>query len=66
VSEPTQTCQTCGAVEVCKPYGRGFPPDVAARKLAKRCKEAGHKSNPQYMAGIGAGFAALLRARGES
>lgn len=52
MSEPTQTCQTCGDVEVVRPDGRGFPPDIAKRKLANRCKAAGHVCNPQYRAGF--------------
>ena len=52
MSSPTQTCTTCGDVEVVRPDGRGFPPDIAKRKLAKRCKEAGHKSTPEYLAGL--------------
>lgn len=66
MSSPTQTCQTCGAVEVVHMDGRGFPPDIAKRKLAKRCKEAGHKSDPQYLAGVSPNLAAVLRARGIS
>jgi hypothetical protein len=52
VSQPTQTCTTCGDVEVVTPDGRGFPPDIAARRLAKRCKLKGHTSTAQYRAGI--------------
>ena len=52
-SDPTVTCKTCGAVVVVSPYGRGFPPDNAKRKLAKLCKANGHTSDPQYMAGLG-------------
>lgn len=52
MSSPTQTCQECGDVEVVKLDGRGFPPDIAKRKLAKRCKAKGHISQPQYRAGL--------------
>lgn len=52
MSEPTQTCQVCGDVEYVVPDGRGFPPDIAKRRLAKRCKENGHTCIPQYQAGI--------------
>jgi hypothetical protein len=52
MSEPTQTCQTCGRVEVVNPDGRGFPPDIAKRKLAKRCKADGHVSDPKYLVGM--------------
>ena len=53
MSEPTQTCRVCGDVEVVRMDGRGFPPDIAKRKLAKRCREAGHRCDPQYLAGLG-------------
>jgi len=52
MSEPTQTCTICGTIEIVKPDGRGFPPDIARRKLAKRCKAAGHECAPKYMVGI--------------
>ena len=51
MSEPTQTCLTCGAVEIVHPDGRGFPPDIAKRRLTKRCAAAGHSSRPVYRAG---------------
>jgi hypothetical protein len=53
MSEPTQTCTTCGRVVVVTPDGRGFPPDIAKRKLAKLCKADGHEATPRYLAGIG-------------
>lgn len=49
---PTQTCTVCGAVEIVRSDGRGFPPDIAKRRLAKRCKAAGHNCEPQYLCGI--------------
>lgn len=52
MSHPTQTCTTCGAVEVVRPSVRGFPPELAKRRLAKRCEAAGHKSTPVYLAGL--------------
>lgn len=51
-SEPTQTCTTCNRVVVVKWVGRGFPPDMAKRKLARLCAAAGHVSVPQYRAGV--------------
>jgi len=45
---PQQTCTTCGDKEEVKTDGRGFPPDIAKRKLVKRCKAKGHESTPQY------------------
>lgn len=50
--EPLQTCRVCGKSEVVRMDGRGFPPDIAKRRLAKRCKESGHRSDPQYTAGF--------------
>lgn len=52
MSSPTQTCQKCGLVEVVRADGRGFPPDIAKRRLAKRCWAAGCASDPRYLAGI--------------
>lgn len=52
MNQPTQTCTLCGAVEIVTPDGRGFPPDIAKRRLAKRCRDAGHKSKPVYLAGF--------------
>ena len=37
-SQPTQTCLLCGRQVVVTPDGRGFPPDIAKRKLRKACK----------------------------
>ena len=59
-AQPTQTCQVCGRVEVVTPDGRGFPPDIARRRLEKACRAAGHKALPQYRAGI------LIRPPGSS
>jgi hypothetical protein len=52
VSEPTYTCEACQRVVVVQPDGRGFPPDIAKRKLIRACKAAGHKAEPKYMAGL--------------
>lgn len=52
MSTPTQTCLVCGAVEPVRADGRGFPPAIAARRLAKRCRAVGHTSEPQYRAGF--------------
>lgn len=49
---PTQTCKVCGDFEVVRPDGRGFPPDIAKRRLAKRCSAKGHKCIPEYLAGL--------------
>ena len=52
MSEPTQTCRFCGVSVAVRPDGRGFPPDIAKRKLAKSCEARGHKADPVYRAGI--------------
>ena len=52
MSAPTQTCSLCGRVEVVRPDGRGFPPDIAKRRLAKTCKANGCPSKPEYRAGF--------------
>lgn len=52
MSSPTQTCSVCGDYEIVRPDGRGFPPDIAKRRLQKRCLAAGHKCVPTYGAGI--------------
>lgn len=52
MSEPTQTCELCGLVEVVTPYDRGFPPDAAKRRLKRRCNADGCLSKPTYLAGI--------------
>ena len=55
MAEPTLICKTCGDLEVVRPDGRGFPPDIAERRLAKRCKARGHASDPRYYAGLSFG-----------
>jgi len=52
MSEPTVTCDKCGRQAVVSPYVRGFPPDVAKRKLRKLCRADGCDGEPQYMAGL--------------
>jgi hypothetical protein len=66
MSAPTQTCTECGRVETVTPDGRGFPPDIAKRKLKKRCNAAGCSSKPRYMCGLGAGLERLLVQRVET
>lgn len=55
MSAPVQRCTTCGDTEIVAPDGRGFPPDIAERRLAKRCKAAGHPCTPEYTAGFAVG-----------
>lgn len=51
-SEPVQYCELCHNFVIVKPDGRGFPPDIAKRKLIKQCKSNGCRSKPRYRAGI--------------
>lgn len=60
MSQPTQTCQLCGQVEVVTPDGRGFPPDIAKRRLKNRCQAQGCPSQPTYLAGISSALRARL------
>lgn len=55
MSEPTQTCEICGRQVAVTPDGRGFPPEIARRKLARLCQAAGHISDPKYRAGLSLG-----------
>jgi len=50
--EPTVTCDQCGRRIVVVQSGRGFPPDIAKRKLRKACRTDGCQGEPQYRAGI--------------
>lgn len=52
MSEPTVTCELCGRRQVVRPDGRGFPPDIAKRKLKKICMANGCASRPAYRAGF--------------
>jgi len=29
MAQPLQRCEVCGDIEIVKPDGRGFPPDIA-------------------------------------
>lgn len=58
--EPTMTCTLCKRQEVVRPDGRGFPPDIAKRKLKKRCNAAGCTCDPSYLAGYDPSLARLL------
>jgi hypothetical protein len=49
---PTQTCLACLRCIEVVPDGRGFPPDVAKRKLQRICRANGHEAKPQYQAGV--------------
>jgi hypothetical protein len=52
VSEPRMSCRICGRSITVVPGGRGFPPDIAKRKLVKDCKSNGCPCSPEYRAGI--------------
>jgi hypothetical protein len=60
MSEPTMTCDQCADHQIVTPDGRGFPPDIAKRKLRKRCRAKGCQGEPQYMAGISPDLARRL------
>lgn len=51
-SYPAQTCALCGRHVEVVGTSRGFPPDVAKRKLQRLCKAAGCESQPEYRAGF--------------
>lgn len=55
MTTPKQTCQLCGRVQFVVNDGRGFPPDIAKRKLVKLCKADGCPCEPKYTAGISFG-----------
>lgn len=52
MAEPTQTCELCGRRVVVTPDGRGFPPDIAQRKLKRLCNANSCESEPKYRAGV--------------
>ncbi len=54
-NEPTYSCRLCGRVVVVRRDGRGFPPDIAKRKLKRLCKADGCKCDPTYLAGFAIG-----------
>jgi hypothetical protein len=62
-TEPTVTCMLCGRWRIVVPDGRGFPPDIAKRKLAKECQAADCPCVPKYRAGI-VGFGPVPAAAG--
>ena len=50
---PTVTCDTCGRSIPVVPDGRGFPPDIARRKLRRLCAAAGCTDpRPRYFVGV--------------
>lgn len=52
MSQPFVVCAECGQSVTVTPDGRGFPPDIARRKLAKLCRAAGHAPDLRYCAGL--------------
>ena len=60
MSEPRYRCARCGRTQTVHPDGRGFPPDIAKRRLVKRCKAEGCPSEPEYTAGVGLALELLL------
>ena len=49
---PQVTCDRCGDVLPVVPDGRGFPPDIAKRKLIRKCRAKGCLGIPIYAAGL--------------
>lgn len=66
MSAPTVTCQLCGRSRIVTPDGRGFPPDIAKRKLRRECAANGCACDPQYRAGIDPRLERLINPGGES
>jgi len=61
VSSPIVFCTVCRHVMAVVQDGRGFPPDIAKRKLAKVCKNVrDHEAVIEYRAGIDEGLVQLL------
>lgn len=50
--EPRYSCRTCRRVVIVTPDGRGFPPDIAKRKLIRICAANGCECEPHYQAGL--------------
>lgn len=62
MSEPTYTCALCGRQETVRPDGRGFPPDIAKRKLQRWCKANGCGCKPEYRAGLSPDLERIVQA----
>jgi hypothetical protein len=60
MSGPIVFCKTCGTVMAVKPDGRGFPPSIAQRKLAKSCKSRDCDFRIDYRAGMSQDLIDLL------
>ena len=52
MSNPTQTCTTCGRSRDCMLHMRGFPPDGAKRWLKRTCPNGGAGCEIKYRAGF--------------
>lgn len=52
MSEPYQVCELCRRSVAVVPDGRGFPPDIAKRKLKRLCSLSNCPSQPKYYAGF--------------
>jgi hypothetical protein len=58
---PIVVCKVCGVIQAVVPDGRGFPPDIAKRKLAKKCLEIReHVADIEYRAGVSQDLIDLL------
>jgi hypothetical protein len=62
MNAPIYACQRCGRTEYVHPDSRGFPPDIAKRKLQKQCRANGCPCpNPVYRAGVDPSLEAIRR-----
>jgi hypothetical protein len=64
MSSATYRCALCGRQETVVPDGRGFPPDIARRKLVRWCRANDCPSRPVYRAGLSPMLEALVRRAG--
>lgn len=61
MSSPIVYCKVCKHIRAVVSDGRGFPPDIAKRKLAKQClKVRGHEADIEYRAGMSQDLVDLL------
>ena len=51
-TQPTVACLSCGGWLVVQHDGRGHPPDIAKRRLAKQCARNGCTPDITYRAGL--------------
>lgn len=52
MTQPRMTCAICGRIEIVKADGRGFPPNIARRRLVEACHVYGCTCDPRYSVGF--------------